>query len=124
MEILTLESFKAKVFDFQSHKDWKYAGDLPAVVDFYADWCGPCRALAPILDEISREYKGKLHVYKVNTETNPELAELFGIRSIPSVLFVPMTGEPAIAAGMAPKAEIKKVIGEVLGITESLIVNE
>ncbi|GIL18623.1 MAG: hypothetical protein BroJett040_23740 [Oligoflexia bacterium] len=117
METLSVESFKAKVFDYETKKTWDYQGDVPAIVDFYADWCGPCRMLSPVLEELSKEYKGKLHIYKVNTEKTPELAELFGVRSIPSLLFVPLKGEPAMAAGFAPKEQLQKAILEVLNVS-------
>jgi thioredoxin 1 len=116
METLTETDFKTKVFDYETQKDWKYNGDLPAIVDFYADWCGPCRALSPILKELSQEYDGQIQIYKVDTEASPALSAAFGIRSIPSLLFIPKNGMPAMAAGALPKAELKKVISEVLGV--------
>ncbi len=116
METLTIDSFKGKIFDFEKHKEWKFEGELPALIDFYADWCGPCRALSPILDELSKEYKGKINIFKIDTENTPELAGLFGVRSIPSLLFVPKTGEPAMSAGLLPKESLKKAISELLGV--------
>ena len=114
MEHLTKETFIEKVFDFQNETDWKFKGTNPAIIDFYADWCQPCKMLSPILDELAKEYEGKIDVYKVNTEEQYELAGAFGIRSIPSVLYIPMTGSPAMATGLAPKEDIIKTINDVI----------
>ena len=112
---ITKQDFINKVMDYKSNpSEWKYKGDKPAIIDFYASWCGPCRMLAPILDEIAKEYDGKIYVYKVDTEAETELAQLFGIRSIPSILFVPMDGQPMMMQGALPKAELQKVIEEKL----------
>ena len=116
MEILNLETFKAKVFDFENNKQWAFKGQRPAIIDFYADWCGPCRALAPVLAEVSEAYKDQIDVYKVNTEESPELAALFEVRGIPAILFVPKTGEPAMASGFMPKEGFDNAIGELFGI--------
>lgn len=116
METLNESSFKTKVFNYEANQDWKYEGDLPALVDFYADWCGPCRALAPILQELADEYKGKIHIYKVDTGASPELAALFEIRSIPSLLFIPKSGDPSMLAGLVPKTELKRAIKDVLNV--------
>ena len=116
-EKLTTQEFKDKVFDWEAHSDWNYAGELPAIVDFYADWCGPCKMVAPILEEISTEYEGKLHVYKIDTDAEQELAMAFGIQSIPSLLFIPVGGEkPQMAAGALPKDQLEKVIKDVLKV--------
>jgi len=114
MEHLTLESFKEKVFDFEQNKEWKFAGSKPCIIDFYADWCGPCKMVAPVLEELSKEYKGKIDIYKVDTESQQELSSLFGIRSIPSILFCPMEGEPQMSAGALPKASFVELINEIL----------
>ena len=114
MEHLTKETFQKKVFDYEHNKDWKYEGNLPCLIDFYADWCGPCKMVAPVLEELSKEYEGKINIYKVDTEAQPELAGAFGIRSIPSMLFCPMEGQPQMAMGALPKASLKKAIDEVL----------
>lgn len=113
---LTTEEFKQKVFDYEKHTEWAYAGDLPAIVDFYADWCGPCKMVSPILDQLSKEYEGKIHVYKVNTDEEQELASVFGIQSIPTILFIPKEGQPQAAMGALPKATLERAIQEVLGV--------
>jgi len=115
-EKLTTETFKSRVFDWEKNKEWKYEGDLPAIVDFYADWCGPCKMVAPILEEISAEYEGKLRVFKVDTDAEQELAMAFGIQSIPSILFIPMDDKPQMAAGAMPKDTLQKVIKDVLKV--------
>ena len=109
-EHLDKEAFKQKVFDFEQNEDWQYEGDLPAVVDFYADWCGPCKMVAPIIEELSSEYDGKVRFYKVDTDAEPELSMAFGIQSIPSLLFIPVVGKPQMAAGALPKQALKDVI--------------
>ena len=116
MQNLTTEAFKTKVFDFEQNKEWKFAGDKPCIVDFYADWCGPCKMIAPVLDELSQKYAGKLDVYKINTEEEQALAAAFGIQSIPSMLFVPMDGKPQMAQGALPKDALEKVISDVLKV--------
>ena len=116
IEHLTLETFKTKVFDFENNKDWKFEGDKPAIIDFYANWCGPCKMVAPILEELSKEYDGKLNIYKVDTEAEQELASVFGIRSIPSLLFIPMNDQPQMAMGALPKESFKQAFKEVLGV--------
>lgn len=117
MEILDLNTFKTKVFDYEVNKDWEFSGNKPAIVDFYADWCGPCRALSPVLEEISKDYAGRVDVYKVSTEVTPELAALFGVRGIPALLFIPMSGEPAMSSGFLPKESLQKAINEIFGIS-------
>ena len=116
MEHLTKETFKQKVFNFDASKDWKFEGELPCVIDFYADWCGPCKAVAPVLEELASEYDGKLNIYKVNTEEQQELAAMFGVRSIPSILFCPKDGDPQMAMGALPKESFKKAFDEVLKV--------
>jgi thioredoxin len=118
-EHLTKEQFLTKVFNFEKNKDWKFEGELPCIIDFYADWCGPCKMVAPILEELSDEYNGKVNIYKVNTEQEQELAGAFGIRSIPSMLFVPQGGQPQMAAGALPKESLEKAMEDVLGVTKS-----
>ncbi len=116
LEHLTKESFKSKVFDYENSKDWKFEGSKPAVIDFYADWCGPCKMVAPILEELATEYDGKIDIYKVDTEAERELSTAFGIQSIPSILFVPMEGQPAMAKGALPKDTFKKAFSDVLKV--------
>ena len=115
-ELLTKETFLKKVFNFEKNKEWKFEGDIPCFIDFYADWCGPCKALAPILEEIGEDYQGKINVYKVDTEAEQELSAAFGIRSIPSMLFCPMDGEPQMANGALPKPELERIIADVLKV--------
>ena len=115
-EHLTKETFLTKVFNYETNKEWKFEGDRPCIIDFYADWCGPCKMVAPILEELSKEYEGKLDVYKVDTEQETELASVFGIRSIPSLLFVPKEGQPQMAMGALPKESFIKAFKDVLGV--------
>ncbi len=119
MEFLTKQTFLEKVFNFEENKDWKFEGDKPAIVDFWADWCGPCKVVGPVLEELSEEYKDQLNIYKVNTEQEQELAAAFGIQSIPSLLFIPVDDKPQMAAGALPKESFKKIINDVLKIESS-----
>ncbi|MEP4532769.1 MAG: thioredoxin [Cyclobacteriaceae bacterium] len=115
---LTTEIFKQEVFDYTTEKEWKYKGDKPAIIDFYADWCGPCQMVAPILEELSKEYPD-LVIYKVDTEVEQELAAVFQIRSIPSMLFIPLDKQPSMQAGALPKHVLKEVIEkELLAVAE------
>jgi thioredoxin 1 len=114
LEHLTKDTFISKVFDFEKNKEWKYQGELPCLIDFYADWCGPCKMVAPILEELATEYKGKIEIYKVDTEEEQELAAVFGIRSIPSLLFCPADGAPQMAMGALPKDTFRKAIEDIL----------
>lgn len=116
VEQLTKDTFKEKVFDFESNKEWKFEGELPCIIDFYADWCGPCKMVAPVLEELSEEYDGKLNVYKIDTEDQKELAAMFGIQSIPSLLFVPLKDQPQMAQGALPKDTFKKAFKDVLKV--------
>ena len=112
---LTKAEFLQKVANYEtSPNEWKYLGDKPCLIDFYADWCGPCKAVAPILEELAKEYGDKIVIYKIDTDKEQELAAAFGIRSIPSLLFVPMTGKPQMAQGAMPKDQLKKAIDEIL----------
>ena len=115
-ENLTKATFLKKVFNFEENKEWKFEGKRPVLIDFYADWCGPCKALAPVLDQLSEEYEGKIDIYKIDTEAEQELAAAFAIRSIPSMLFCPADGQPQMANGALPKAEIERIISDVLKV--------
>ena len=117
-ELLTKETFLEKVFNFEKNKEWKFEGDLPCIIDFYADWCGPCKMVAPILEELGKDYEGKVNIYKVDTEVEQELAAAFGIRSIPSILFVPKDAEPQMAQGALPKNQFESIIKDVFGVTK------
>lgn len=117
-ENLTKASFLEKVFNYEENKEWKFEGSVPAIIDFYADWCGPCKMIAPILEQLSDEYQGKLNIYKVDTEAEQELSAAFGIRSIPSMLFCPMGEEPQMANGALPKPEMERIIADVLKVTK------
>ncbi|TSA30094.1 MAG: thioredoxin [Bacteroidetes bacterium] len=114
LEHLTKETFFEKVFNYEANKDWKFEGALPCIIDFYADWCGPCKMVAPILEELAKEYDGKINIYKIDTEDQQELSMAFGIRSIPSMLFCPAEGQPQMAVGALPKDSLKKAIDDVL----------
>lgn len=114
---ITKADFLKKVYDFEKNPDeWKYLGSQPAIVDFYADWCGPCRQLSPVLDELAKEYSGKLTIYKVNVDNEGGLATFFGIRSIPTLLFIPMKGKPQRSLGALSKTELKGIIKDVLKV--------
>lgn len=109
---MTTADFKEKVFNYDTEKEWNYTGSLPAIIDFYADWCGPCKQVAPVLEELSKEYEGKLLIYKVDTEAEMELSSVFGIQSIPTFLFIPVEGNPMLQPGAFPKNIFKQVIEE------------
>jgi thioredoxin len=115
-ENLTKATFLEKVFNYEENKEWKFAGEVPAIIDFYADWCGPCKMIAPILEQLSEEYGGKINIYKVDTEAEQELSAAFGIRSIPSMLFCPMGEDPQMANGALPKAQLEQIIKDVLKV--------
>jgi len=119
MEHLTKESFLQKIFNFEQNEEWEFAGELPCGIDFYADWCGPCKMVAPVLEELSKEYAGKVDFYKVDTDAEQELAASFGIRSIPSILFCPAEGKPQMAMGALPKQAILQAIKDVLMVPSS-----
>ena len=112
---LTADKFKSDIFDYTQSQEWSYKDDVPAIIDFYADWCGPCKMVAPILEELSNEYEGKLKIYKVDTEVEQELASVFQIRSIPSILFIPTGGkQPMMQAGALPKGALNEIINKEL----------
>ena len=113
--VLDETAFKEKVWNYDANPDeWKFKGDIPAVVDFYADWCGPCKRIAPIMEKLAKEYDGKIVIYKVNTDHNRELSSVFGIRSIPSILFIPKDGQPAMQPGAMTEAQYKNIFEEFL----------
>jgi len=112
--VLTNEEFKQKVFNYEVNKEWKFEGKLPVIIDFYADWCGPCRQLSPRVEEIAKEYNGKIIVYKVNTDKEQILSQSLGIQSLPTLLFIPMKGQPQATMGAVPKETLVKAIQEVL----------
>lgn len=116
---LTAAAFKEKIFDYTKEESWKFAGDKPAVVDFYATWCGPCQAIAPVLEELSETYKNQVDIYKIDTDQEQELSQLFGIQSIPTLLFVPVEGAPMMQKGALPKNVLKQVIDEKLLMKQS-----
>ena len=111
---ITTEQFRARVFDYKAEKEWKYKGSKPCVIDFYTTWCGPCKRLAPIMEELSQKYCDQVVFYKADTELERELAYVFGINSIPQVLYIPVEGKPMLLKGLYPKEEIVKIIDEVL----------
>ena len=111
---LTNDSFKKLIFNYETNKEWKYEGNKPAIIDFYADWCAPCRQLSPIIDELAREYSGKVDIFKVDTEKERILAQNLGISSLPTLLFIPAEGIPQAAMGALPKESLIQVINEVL----------
>jgi len=112
---LTKEEFLKKVVNYEANpNEWKYLGDKPCIIDFYADWCGPCKSVAPILEELAKEYDGQIYVYKIDTEKEQELAGAFGISSIPSILFVPMDGQPQMSLGAMPKNQLTEAIKTIL----------
>ncbi len=116
IEHLTVETFKEKVFNYEADKEWKFEGGKPCLIDFYADWCQPCKVVAPILEELAVEYGDKLDIYKINTEEQSELSAIFGIKSIPSFLFVPLNDKPQMAMGALPKNSFETAIKDVLKI--------
>jgi len=121
---LNKREFKEKIYDYTFSKEWKYKGELPAVVDFYADWCAPCKMVSPILDDLSNEYAGKIKVYKVNTEKDPEVAKAFGVSSIPTLLFIAQTGKPTIVRGAQSRQSLKSDIERILPKEEKHFLNK
>jgi thioredoxin 1 len=111
---MTNETFKKLIFNYEANKDWKYEGTKPAIIDFYANWCGPCRQLSPLVEEIAKEYDGKILVYKVDTDQERVLAQNLGITGLPTLLFIPASGKPQMAVGALPKETLLKAVNEVL----------
>ena len=116
---LSAQDFKDKIFNYETEQEWKFKGDKPAVIDFYADWCGPCRSIAPALEELSEQYKDELVIYKIDTDKEMELSSLFGIQSIPTLLFIPVNGQPMLQKRALPKNILQQVIEERLLQKES-----
>jgi thioredoxin 1 len=116
IEHLTTESFREKVFDYTNNSEWNYKGKLPCLIDFYADWCKPCRSISPMLEELAGEYKDKLCIYKVDTEQELELAAFFRVQSIPTLLFVPVADQPKMALGALPRETFVRAFKEVLKV--------
>lgn len=115
--------FKAKIFDYSFSKDWKYKGEMPAVIDFYADWCAPCKMVSPLLDDLSVEFAGKVKFYKVNTEKDPEVAKAFGVSSIPTLLFIAQSGKPIVVRGAQSRQSLKSNIERILPKEEKRFIN-
>lgn len=112
---LTKKEFMEKIYNYEKNPDkWVYEGDKPAIIDFYATWCGPCKAIAPILEELSKEYEGKIVIYKIDTDKERDLSTAFGISSIPTLLFIPQKGDPQVAQGALPKESLKRAIDDFL----------
>ena len=116
MENLITESFKKKIFNYEANKEWKFEGDKPTIIDFYADWCGPCKMIAPVLEQLSEDYDGKVDFFKVNTESEQELAITFGIKSIPSLLFIPVDGQPQMSMGAMTKEGFRDAIKQIFDV--------
>lgn len=120
-ELLSKETFKEKIFDFENNKTWNFKGKNPAVIDFYADWCAPCKMLSPIIDQLSKEYNGAVDFYKVDTEAEPEIAAMFNVRSIPTILFCTLEGDPQVAMGAYPKNQLEEIIADVFGVEKDKV---
>lgn len=114
VEPLTNDQFKEKIWNYDTDKEWKYLGDKPAIIDLYATWCGPCKRLAPILEEIQKEYGSKIQIYKVDTDKERQLSNLFNVSSIPLMVFIPKKGEPFLVTGLRPKEQLVEIINEKL----------
>ncbi len=117
IEHLTPATFKQKIYDYSKSKEWKFVGDKPCIIDFYATWCGPCKAMAPTINQIAKEYKGKINVYKVDVDAQQELASVFGITSMPTLLFCPSSAKPEISVGLINRGEFDKKIKEILKVS-------
>ncbi|OFY17572.1 MAG: thiol reductase thioredoxin [Bacteroidetes bacterium GWF2_33_38] len=118
MEHLTKLTFIEKVFDYEKNKEWKFKGNTPVIIDFYADWCGPCKKMSPILEQLNKEYDGKIIFYKIDTQKEQELANVFGITGIPAFLFIPVEGEPQMSMGYSDKPTFEKTITDILKVSK------
>ena len=115
VEQLTRKEFSVKIADTDTvNSEWKYRGNKPALVDFYATWCGPCKALGPVLEELAGKYKDKIYIYKVDVDKEEELSDIFKIRTVPTLLFIPVQGKPRLLSGVIPKAGLEKKIQDIL----------
>lgn len=116
VNVLTASDFKKKIMDYESHPDeWVFAGSRPAIIDFYATWCGPCKMMASMVESLAGKYAGKIDFYKVDIDQEPELASVFGIRSIPTFLFIPLKGNPTMQMGAMQKEDFEEIIGKMMG---------
>lgn len=111
---LTKDEFLRKVADIDAGGEWKFLGDRPAVIDFYAPWCGPCKMLSPVIDEVANEYEGRVDIYKISVDDEQELASHFGVRSVPTLFFIPLSGTPQMSLGAMPKGQLKATIETLL----------
>ncbi|HNX59222.1 MAG TPA: thioredoxin [Spirochaetota bacterium] len=116
MNHLSKQEFMEKIFDYTSSEKWSFKGNRPAIVDFYAEWCGPCKMISPVLEDLAKQYDGKIDIYKVNTDEASDLASDFGITSVPTLLFIPKDGEPRFAQGALPRAAFQEIIRDVLKV--------
>jgi thioredoxin len=116
--VMNQNEFIEKIFDYKNNKTWSYKGNKPLIIDFYAEWCGPCKMLAPILVEIQQEYKDKIQIYKIDAEKNRELASAFGVNAYPTIFFIPLQGDPAGNRGFLQKADLEKIINEFFKVTK------
>lgn len=116
MKVLSAQEFKELIYDYEKNKDWKFKGSKPTIIDFYADWCGPCRMLSPILEDVQKKYAGLVDIYKVDTEASPEVSALFGIRGIPSILFIHPQEQPAMVSGVIPREGFDQAIEQIFNI--------
>lgn len=116
IEHITAEEFQKKIFDYKNKTEWEFNGDTPVLIDFYATWCGPCKRVAPILQELQEEYGDKLTIYKVNVDKEKELTGVFGVRSMPTFLFIPKSGKPTMTKGAMPKETFKQAFHEIFDI--------
>lgn len=107
---LTKEDFAAKVFDYKNNKEWSFRGDRPAIIDFYADWCGPCKMLSPIFEKLSKKYENRIDFYKVDTDKEQDVASVLGVKSLPTILFIPVDGKPKVSVGFLQEDAFENII--------------
>jgi len=116
ISIISSETFKKEIFDYAKNDTWKYENDTPIIVNFFATWCGPCRNFAPVLEEVSQEYSGKVKVYKIDIDATPDIPDLFGIKSVPTTVFISKNEDPALAMGSMPKESLLKAMKDLFGV--------